>query len=340
LAWKIGEFDRIDRFLKPLAAGFEGSLNLTDDAALLAPIPGEEHVVTLDTMVEGTHFLPDTDPEQLAQKLLRVNLSDLAAMGARPVAYFLSLTLPDKCDERWLHAFSDGLSRDQETFGLHLAGGDTTSTKGPLVISITIIGSVPAGQAFRRSGAKAGDAIMVSGTVGDGYLGLMAAQGGLGTLPDMARDALMKRYNLPNPRVTLARWLREQGSAVHAAVDLSDGLAADLGHICRHSNLRAEIGINRIPLSQPSRMAIEAQFISTVDLLGGGDDYELIFTVPEAEAKALIEAADHANMPKLSIIGKMVTSDTNKEKTDVYVCVCDEKGQGIPLSVSGWQHGQ
>ena len=181
---------------------------------------------------------------------------------------------------------------------------------------------------------------MVSGTVGDGYLGLMAAQGGLGTLPDMARDALMKRYNLPNPRVTLARWLREQGSAVHAAVDLSDGLAADLGHICRHSNLRAEIGINRIPLSQPSRMAIEAQFISTVDLLGGGDDYELIFTVPEAEAKALIEAADHANMPKLSIIGKMVTSDTNKEKTDVYVCVCDEKGQGIPLSVSGWQHGQ
>lgn len=340
MAWKIGEFDRIDRFLKPLAAGFEGSLNLTDDAALLAPIAGEEHVVTLDTMVEGTHFLPDTEPEQLAQKLLRVNLSDLAAMGARPVAYFLSLTLPDKCDEHWLHAFTDGLSRDQETFGLHLAGGDTTSTKGPLVISITIIGSVPAGQAFKRSGAKAGDAIMVSGTVGDGYLGLMAAQGGVGTLPDVARDALMKRYNLPNPRVTLARWLREQGIAVHAAVDLSDGLAADLGHICRHSNLRAEIGINRIPLSQSSKMAIEAQFISAVELLGGGDDYELIFTVPEANAEALIAAADRANMPKLSMIGKMVSPDTDQGKSDVCVYVYDADGRELPLSVSGWQHGQ
>jgi thiamine-monophosphate kinase len=340
LAWKLGEFERINRFLKPLAAGFPGSLDLTDDAALLTLPTGHEQAISMDTMVEGVHFLKNADPHQLAQKLLRVNLSDLAAMGAAPVAYFLSLALPEHIDEGWLHAFTDGLARDQETFGIHLAGGDSTSTTGPIAITMTVIGHVPAGQAFRRNGAQAGDAIMVSGTVGDGYLGLMAAQGGLGALPDAARDALIKRYNLPNPRTTLARWLLNEAIPVHAAIDLSDGLIADLGHICRQSNVRAKIESSLIPLSVPAKMALEAQYAMPVDLFTGGDDYELIFTVPHASAADLIEAARYADMPKLHVIGGIVATDPNAEKPNEFFTLLDEKGLPIPVKTQGWQHGK
>lgn len=226
---RLGEFDRIERYFRPLATNSSVALNLIDDAALMTPAQGFETVVSTDTIVEGVHFLPDTDPFRLGQKLLRVNLSDMAAMGARPRYYMLAMTLPPEMPESWLHAFTDGLARDQTTFDVALAGGDSTQTGGPMVLTITIMGEVPAGQALRRNAGRPGDKVLVSGTIGDGHLGLMAAQGALNGLSDAALDFLRTRYETPNPRVVLGALLAEQG--VRAGLDVSDGLVADLGHL-------------------------------------------------------------------------------------------------------------
>jgi thiamine-monophosphate kinase len=189
----VDEFDQIERLFRPLTAGAPEALDLLDDAAVLSPPSGMDMVLTKDAMVAGVHFLPDDPPELVARKLLRVNLSDLAAMGADPYGYLLAVAWTPDSGWEVRRRFADGLRHDQVLFGLRLLGGDTVSTPGPLTLSATLIGFAPAGQAVKRSGAAPGDTVLVSGTIGDGLLGLSAAQGGLETLPEDARAALDSR---------------------------------------------------------------------------------------------------------------------------------------------------
>jgi len=223
------EFDLIARYFAPLAAGAPGALGLLDDAALVDVSPGHRLVVTVDAVVAGVHFLADDPPDLIARKALRVNLSDLAAMGARPLGYFLAAAFADQ-DEPWLAAFAAGLAEDQASFGVALMGGDTVATPGPLTLAITAIGEVRSGRELRRSAAKAGDLIFVTGTLGDGALGLAALRGALPALSGAQRDFLARRYHLPEPRIDFGRALTEEGLAL-CGMDISDGLGADLGHI-------------------------------------------------------------------------------------------------------------
>jgi len=273
----MDEFERIARLLAPLAGGFPGALGLTDDAALIAPKPGEELVVTVDAMVEGVHFLPDDPPDLVARKLLRVNLSDLAAMGAVPLAYVMTTALPARCGDDWLARFCAGLATDQAAFAVSLAGGDSVSTPGPVTLSLTALGTLPAGTAVRRDGARAGDAVYVTGTVGDGALGLLAIRGALGALSAGHRDALAGRYRLPEPRVAMGPALR--GTA-HAMIDVSDGLVADLAHVAETSGVAAIVEQDRVPLSPAARAAVDRDPGLWTTVLTGGDDYELLFTGP------------------------------------------------------------
>src|SRR5580704_4249177 len=195
----LGEFGRIRQYFAPLAG--RGSLDLTDDAALLDCPPGHHLVVTVDQAVEGVHFLPDDPPDSIAKKLLRRNLSDLAAMGATPRHYLLTSALPASRDDDWVRRFAEGLAEDQHRFGIALLGGDSTSTPGPTALTLTAIGQVAAGREIRRSGAKPGDQVWVSGTVGDAYLGLKVLRGEYGALAPEHRAALAERFRLPEPRV-------------------------------------------------------------------------------------------------------------------------------------------
>lgn len=297
----LGEFQRIDRYFKPLAAGFPGALGLSDDAGLLSPGPGEELVATTDTMVEGVHYLPGEEPSRLARKLLRVNLSDLAAKGARPLAYMLTTALPRSAEEDWIAAFADGLRQDQERFGIHLLGGDSVSVEGPAMLGVTAFGTVPKGRAMLRSGARPGDIIHVSGSPGDGALGLEVLRG---RLPDLAPDHrrhLADRYNLPGPRLELGR--RLVGIAT-ASMDLSDGLPGDLPHICHASGVAARVETARIPLSAAARAAVAADPAMERLALSGGDDYELLFTAPPEAAKTLASLASELSLP-LTPIGEI-----------------------------------
>src|SRR5271154_5844809 len=228
---RLGEFERIARFFAPLAA--PEALGLLDDVALIPGPSGTQYVLKTDAIVEGVHFLPDDPPGQVAQKLLRVTLSDLAAKGAEPVGYLLTTALPPTRDEAWLERFAAGLALDQKEFGIGLLGGDSVATSGPVTLSVAAIGRVEAGKAVLRSGARPGDAVFVSGTLGDGALGLKAIRNELPRLDAAARDFLIDRYRLPRPRLALGR--RLVGLA-HAMMDISDGLVADLGHICEVSH--------------------------------------------------------------------------------------------------------
>src|SRR5690242_19837048 len=224
------EFDLIARHFRPLAG--PGALDLRDDAALLTPPPGHDLVLTADAMVGGVHFLPDDPPDLIGRKLLRVNLSDLAAKGATPLGYLMTVSAPKGTPDAWFAGFAAGLAADQATFGVSLLGGDTTSTPGPLSLSLTMIGHVAHGAAVHRFGAQGGDEVWVTGTIGDGALGLAVA---LGRLTD-ASGYLLGRYRLPQPRIGLAI-----AGIASAGMDVSDGLVQDLGHICRASGLAAAI---------------------------------------------------------------------------------------------------
>jgi thiamine-monophosphate kinase len=274
MAAPLGEFDLIARyFTRPVPAG-RGDIALAvgDDCALLEPAPGEQWAVSTDTLVESVHFLPSVDPAALGHKALAVNLSDLAACGAEPRCFFLALALP-KVDEAWLAAFSAGMFALADTHHCVLAGGDTTRSPQGVMITVTVMGSVPRGQALLRSGARPGDDLWVSGTLGDAALGLAARQGGTPVPADLR--AAVERLERPQPRVGLGRALR---GVATAAIDISDGLLGDLGHIMERSAVGARVAWNRIPRSDALRRQAEADQRRLA--LAGGDDYELLFTAP------------------------------------------------------------
>lgn len=326
-AKRSNEFDRIARYFAPLAASCPGALGLLDDAAVIAPQAGAEFVVTTDTIVAGVHYVGDEAPALVAAKLLRVNLSDLAAMGARPRAYTLNIALPDSADDAWLEGFAAGLAEDQERFGITLIGGDSVSTSGPACFTLTAIGEVPAGTALRRGGAGVGDIVYVSGTVGDGALGLLASRDALRGIGAALSAALIERYRMPQPRLDLGQRLRGIASA---AADVSDGLAADLGHIADASDVAATIEAARIPLSAAARAVVAADGKYLETILTGGDDYELVFCVPPKHAETVRRIADEVNLPCTSI-GRIV------EGTGV--TVLDAADAPIQLSRSGFMHG-
>jgi thiamine-monophosphate kinase len=315
-----GEFEFIARRLRPLATA-DAALGLTDDAALLDPTPSRQLVLAKDAMVAGVHFLPEDPPGQIAQKLLRVNLSDLAAMGAAPRGYLLALARANEISDDWLAKFCAGLAADNAEFGVSLLGGDTVSTPGPLTLSLTAIGEVPKGAALRRGGAKAGDDIWVSGTLGDAALGLQLLQGKLAAAED-ARAWLIERYRLPRPRLALGEALRGIASA---AIDVSDGLVADLGHILEVSGVGAELRADALPLSPAARDVPGARDAA----LAGGDDYELLFTAPPAQ-RGEIEALTPRLALPLTRIGAI--------RREPGLHVLDEAGREVPVAKAGWQH--
>jgi len=319
----LGEFGRIARFFAPLAAGAPGALGLTDDAALIECPPGERLVVTVDAMVEGVHFLPDDPPDLIARKLVRVNLSDLAAMAARPVGYFLTTALPKSHGDAWLAGFAAGLALDQAEFGITLLGGDSVSTPGPVSLTLTAFGHVAVGGEVRRGGARPGDLVFVSGTIGDGALGLEAARGQLDERLDATDVAfLADRYRLPRPRVALGPLLSGLASAM---MDVSDGLVGDLGHICTVSGVSGVIEAVRVPLS-PAAARLPGR-VATV--LTGGDDYELLFTVPP-DRLADVRAAAEAAGVQVTVIGRIEAGQG--------VRTLDAAGREMVLAGIGWRH--
>lgn len=274
----MDEFEFIRTHLSPLA-GPEG-LNLTDDAACLTPPLGCDLVLTKDTMVEGVHFPKGRHGGDTAEKLLRVNLSDLAAKGARPLGYLLSLALPRDVDRRLLTGFVKGLRDVQDAYDFTLWGGDTVSTSGPMIVTATLIGAVPMGTMVTRSGAFVGDDIWITGAIGDAYLGLQHVLGrAIEPVPDgEARHHWEEAYLRPEPRLLLRKLLRKYATA---AVDISDGLVADISHICEASKLGADIHIEDVPMSGPTQTWLHGQIDrdkALAILLTAGDDYEVAFT--------------------------------------------------------------
>lgn len=290
----MGEFDLINRFFKRPA--HRSPLGVGDDCALLAPSQGMQLAVSSDMLVEGRHFLSTVDPQRLGHKCLAVNLSDLAACGAKPLAFTLALALP-QADAPWLEAFSQGLLALAETHGCELVGGDTT--RGPLTISITVFGEVPAGQALLRTGAHAGDEVYVSGTIGDARLALEVFRGAL-SVPAATFEAARLRMEQPAPRVALGLALR--GIAT-AAIDISDGLAGDLRHILSQSGVGATVD------TDAAATLLAAGDVVNHDLrreftLAGGDDYELAFTAPADAREAVAVAAAQAGT-RVTRIGRI-----------------------------------
>lgn len=296
---RIGEFELIARYFAPLARSFKGAGNLQSDNAFLAADPRHDLVVKTDTVVAGVHFLADEQPQRVAAKALRVCLSDLAAGGAVPFVYQLALALPSNWTEDWLASFAKGLAADQKRYGIVLCGGDTVVTPGPLTVTITAFGRVPRGKGIGRGGARAGDELWVSGTIGDGALGLLAARGGLRALTARQHAFLEDRYRLPRPRSGLG--LRLVGIA-SAAADVSDGLLADANHIGQASGLAVNVERDEVPLSVAGRAVVEADPRLWANVLGGGDDYELVMAVPPRKCAAL-QAVTRAAGIKITRIG-------------------------------------
>lgn len=308
----MDEFARIAAFFAPLAAA--AARGLKDDAAVLLPPPGRELVLTTDQMLADIHFLPGDDPSMVARKLLRRNLSDLAAMGAVPLGYLLTIALPVEVPETWLFRFSEGLRLDQEFFNIGLLGGDSSSARTDISLTATLIGHVAPGQALPRNGAREGDRLFVTGTIGDAALGLQAR---LGVLADPT-GVLSSRSLLPDPRVGL-----ELAGLVSAAIDVSDGLIQDIGHICRESGVGAVIDANAVPTS-PQAAALGPDYLET--RLTGGDDYELVLAVPP-ENVALLRAA----------CGELRITEIGVFETGTSVRVMQDN-KALNLSASGWRH--
>ncbi|WP_164940025.1 thiamine-phosphate kinase [Bradyrhizobium zhanjiangense] len=294
-----GEDSLIARYFKPLATD-PGAFGLVDDAAILRSA-GEDIVVTTDAVVEGVHYLVTDPPDAIARKALRVNLSDLAAKGAVPAGFVLTLALRSK-EDAWLRPFADALGEDAKSFACPLLGGDTVSTPGPQMVSITAFGRVPQGRMVGRTGARPGDRILVTGTIGDAALGLGVLTGGAAagalTSDPAARDFLVSRYRVPQPRNVLAQAVRDHATA---AMDVSDGLAGDLTKLCAASGVSATVEVANVPLSAAAASLIARNAVCVETLLAGGDDYEVLCTVPPAQSDALIAAGRTAGLAVTAI---------------------------------------
>jgi len=318
-----GEDSLIARYFKPIATD-PGAFGLDDDAAILAPT-GDDVVVTTDAIVEGVHFLPDDPPDTVARKALRVNLSDLAAKGATCAGFVLTLALRS-VDDAWLTAFARFLGEDAKLYGCPLLGGDTVSTPGPLTVSITAFGRVPVGKMVHRSGARPGDRVMVTGTIGDAALGLAMLKGKLAAGAP-ARAMLVERYRVPQPRNALAFAVRAHASA---SMDVSDGLAGDLAKLCAASRVSAMIEAPSIPKSPAAAELLVRGAVSLETLISGGDDYEILCAVPEAHADAFVNEAMQAGVA-VSVIGTMIAGTGPPQ-------FLDGQGREIRLSRLSYSH--
>jgi len=322
-----GEDSLIARYFRPLATD-PGAFGLDDDAAALKP-DGSDIVVTTDAIIEGVHFLPDDPPDTVARKALRVNLSDLAAKGAAPAGFVLTLALRG-ADEAWLKPFAAALGEDAAQFACPLLGGDTVSTPGPLMVSVTAFGRVPPGRMIHRSGAKAGERVMVTGTIGDAALGLAVLKGGKVHAAEtdvVARDALVGRYRVPQPRVAMAEIVRDYASA---AMDVSDGLAGDLTKLCGASGISAVIDLPSIPLSSAAQDLVSRGVVGLETLIAGGDDYEILCTLLEDRVEAFAQAAKRAGVA-VSSIGTIVAGSAVPK-------FIDGQGREITLERSSYSH--
>jgi len=317
----MGEFELIERFFKrpPRRA----DVGIGDDCAVWSPRAGHQLAFSADMLVEGRHFLSTVDPVRLGHKALAVNLSDLAACGATPQAFLLSLSLP-RADERWLAGFSQGLFELADAHGCELMGGDTT--QGPLNIAITVMGEVPAGQAILRSGAQAGDDLYVSGHLGDARLALEAFRGAV-SLPQAVFEAARLRMETPTPRIALGQALR---GIAHAMADISDGLLGDLGHILKASHVGAEIELSATSdLMQTAHLWSCPSDLALTCILSGGDDYELVFCAPPS-ASASVQAAAQASGTRVTRIGRITSTPT--------LVLLDAQGQTVHSRFSSFDH--
>lgn len=332
----LSEFEIIRRFFAPLAKATPGAFGLVDDGAVLTVPPGQRPVVTTDTLVSGVHFPDDEHADVVGERALAVNVSDLAAMAATPLAYTLALALPNTWSsavrERWLTAFVSGLGRGQHRFSIDLVGGDTVATPGPLTITVTALGSVETGRELRRSTARAGDIVHVTGTIGDAALGLLALRGAWPSLSADQRAALIARFRRPEPRLAIGRAL---AGVANAAADISDGLVADLGHISDASSLAAVVDSALLPLSPTARRVLAMEPGQWVTVLTGGDDYELVFTAPPGANSAVAQLAADLGVG-ITAIGRMERPGDGQPAGRVTVIGPD--GAPMHLGRAGFRH--
>lgn len=291
----------IARYFKPLAK-HPGAFGLADDAAAITPPPGHDLVLKTDGLIAGVHFFPDDPADGIGRKALRVNLSDLAAKGAAPLGFLLSIALPKNFSEAWLADFARGLGQDADACHCPLLGGDTDSTPGPITISISAFGTLPAGTMVKRCGAKVGDHVFVTGTIGDAALGLRVRRGELAD----PSGHLVSRYRVPQPRMALAGVVRTYASA---AIDISDGLAGDLAKLCRASGVSADINVSRVPLSEAASRALASDSNLIEPILTGGEDYEILCTVAPDRVAAFKADSAKADISVVEI-GSIIAGDT------------------------------
>lgn len=326
----MGEDELIASIFAPLASDFAGALGLKDDCAVLSPPPGEDLVLTTDAVAAGVHFFADDAPADIAWKALAVNVSDLVAKGARPVAYLLSIAFPERPERAWLDGFARGLAEAQAAFGIGLAGGDTDRRPGPVSATITAIGAVPRGRMVRRATARAGDLVFLSGTLGDSALGLLVrrdrAQAEAMGIDAEGSGFLVGRYLRPEPRLALAPHLLTFATA---AMDVSDGLAKDCARLARASGLSAVLDAARMPLSEPARGALQRHPNLIETMLAGGDDYEVLAAVPPERAEAFRRAAVESGVA-VTEIGRL--------SEGAGLTIIGRGGRVLALGVAGWDH--
>ncbi len=344
-----GEESLIQEFLAPLAAGYPGAFGLTDDCAAFAPTPGHDVIVKTDPVAAGVHFFADDAPEDIAWKALAVNVSDLAAKAAIPRAYLMALSFPEAPARDWMRAFAAGLGHAQAKFGMHLIGGDTDRRPGPLTISMTVFGEVPAGRMLRRGMARPGDQIYVTGTLGGAAIGLA-----LRRRPELARDwglstseavAAVQRYLRPEPRLAM----RPALAHASAAMDVSDGLIKDLGRMCRASSIgassigasgvAAKLSMAMLPLDSFTRKAVAADPGQWTAVVAAGDDYEVLATVPQNRVRDFVAAAQGSGTA-VSRIGSIIVSSNvvSSNGADSGVDIAGLDGKPAIFDRTGWDH--
>lgn len=331
-----GEEAIIQEYLAPLAAGYPGAFGLTDDCAAFTPTPGHDLVVKTDPVASGIHFLSDDPPADIAWKALAVNVSDLAAKGAVPRAYLMALSFPEAPTRDWMTAFADGFAQAQAAFGMHLVGGDTDRRPGPITISITVLGEVPTGRMVRRGTAKPGDVLFVTGALGEATLGLALlrepALAARWAIDEAAVQAAVRKYRRPQPRLALRDALRRYASA---AMDLSDGLAKDLGRMCRASGTGATVSIETVPRCAVGRAAVAIEPERWNDVIAGGDDYEVMIAVDADKANEFEAAANASGRAVSEPFGVTRIGAINATGKVTFL---DRNGDSFALSRTGWDH--